>query len=129
MLLPVRRGTVLRGWRPKRRAVPFSRRLSSRGSSAGGLRGAAQEEGFDVPQCVWLDDDWLEISYIILGADQDVRRGKENERLVFVNDLLYAVVILFSFFKIPSVELLLHQLVYFGFPSRHGMSLRRVPKM
>src|SRR5215813_5470399 len=114
MLLPVRRGIVSREWCPKRRAGPFSRRLLSRGSSAGGLRGSAQEERFCVPQRIRLDDDRLEIPYITLCTDEDVRGGKENERLVFVNDLLYAVVALFPFFKIPRIELLLHQLVHFG---------------
>src|SRR5882672_1167648 len=71
----------------------------------------------------------MKIANAILDADQDVGGGKENERLIFIKNLLHAVITFFSFLETSCHELLLHQFVYFRFPQSGRMGLRRIPEM
>src|SRR5882762_787858 len=129
MLLPVPTDTASPVGCPIWPALPIFRRRSSRDSFAGGLRGIAEKKCLNIPQRVWLKDRRLKIPDFIPDADQDVRRGKENEWLIFVKNLLHTVVAFLSFCKAICDELPLHQFVYFCFPGRRRMSLRRIPEM
>src|SRR5260370_42089356 len=71
----------------------------------------------------------MKIADGILCPHQNVRTRKKDHRLIFGENLLYAVEGSFSLLVARRSELLLHQAVDFRFPRCPGMRLRRVPKV
>src|SRR4029453_2687186 len=99
--------------RPPKHQVPSAlvwRRSRSSGSRALSI-GRSNIQLIRVPEGGRLDDSWTEIPDLGVGASQNVRRGQENERKIFRDQLLNTIVQLLSLGIIARDHLLLHQFI------------------
>src|SRR5580698_3129194 len=97
--------------------VLFAAWLRSRSSHSSILHAsAANIEFIRIPQRVGVEYGGLEIADARIGARQDVRRGEENKRYIFRDELLHAVVHLLAFCIVKRDHLLLHQPVDLALP-------------
>ena len=69
----------------------------------------------------------MKITDGIFYSHQNVRASQENHWLIVCENLLYAIESFLSLLVHGRSELFLHEFIYFCFPRRCGIRLRRIP--